>query len=302
MDDTSTPPLLLQFLSVGAEQHTGATAGNASSRWAALLAACAVVVALVVIQPCGQLHRQHHLLGLRRLVGRYVKPDGPHARPSPACTVALWRRRSTAPLGAGSEPPAEPRATAHAIAAILADLARRPPLPVAGTPLCYCPVDENATPLGGRIAALPGGGHAMRVLKAALYVGAGELDAAHNLVTPLSWGAPTPFAGPPIPNSPARQDASYVHALIHRAEGGVEGEEGVGFSNSCYWWMVTGPHPVMPEVLRAAHAAAQTPSAREVVGRMGPAWSPTLFVRACQDAVRRRDAPLLEWCAEVGRR
>lgn len=27
--------------------------------------------------------------------------DGPHARPSPARTVALWRRRSTAPLGAG---------------------------------------------------------------------------------------------------------------------------------------------------------------------------------------------------------
>ncbi|GFR52205.1 hypothetical protein Agub_g14745, partial [Astrephomene gubernaculifera] len=60
--------------------------------------------------------------------------------------------------------------------------------------------------------------HYARVVAALLYVACGGLDQAHNLVTPLSWGAPTPFAGPPLPGSPAAKDAAYTHALVHRSE------------------------------------------------------------------------------------
>ena len=83
------------------------------------------------------------------------------------------------------------------------------------------------------------------VLKAALYLGIGGVDEAHNLVTPLSWGAFTEFGGFPVFGSVARQDASYVHALVHRAEGWNIGEfGGAGYSNSGYWWSMTGQHPV----------------------------------------------------------
>ena len=88
--------------------------------------------------------------------------------------------------------------------------------------------------------------HALAVLKAALYTGIGGLDEAHNLVTPLSWGAPTPFAGPPVRRSPARNDATYVHALVHRCEGEVVGEAGTGFSNCRFWWSQVDEHPVCP--------------------------------------------------------
>ncbi|GLC43029.1 hypothetical protein PLESTM_001415000 [Pleodorina starrii] len=76
--------------------------------------------------------------------------------------------------------------------------------------------------------------HFARVVAGLLYVACGGLDQAHNLVTPLCWGAPTPYGGKPIPGSPAAQDASYVHALVHRAEGLHDGEFGTGFSNANY--------------------------------------------------------------------
>ncbi len=62
--------------------------------------------------------------------------------------------------------------------------------------------------------------HHARVVAGLLHVACGGLDQAHNLVTPLCWGAPTPYAGRPIAGSAAAQDASYVHALVHRAEVG----------------------------------------------------------------------------------
>eukprot|EP00983_Pelagomonas_calceolata_P082111 1155816-Pelagomonas_calceolata.AAC.5 len=36
------------------------------------------------------------------------------------------------------------------------------------------------------------------VCTALLYAACGGLDHSHNLVTPLSWGAPTSYGGPPI--------------------------------------------------------------------------------------------------------
>ena len=69
------------------------------------------------------------------------------------------------------------------------------------------------------------------------------LDEAHNIVLPYSWGQPTAQAGPPVPDSPASQESSYCHALVHRKEGEHDGELGLtGWSNSCFWFKTTGQH------------------------------------------------------------
>jgi hypothetical protein len=97
--------------------------------------------------------------------------------------------------------------------------------------------------------------HYARVICALCYLAMGGLDEAHNMarhhnhrpllspqqmkniyesilvdatltlpthgvvqVTPLSWESRTPFSGPPVINSPAVQEASYVHTLIHRLD------------------------------------------------------------------------------------
>merc|ERR1712232_1366233 len=93
-----------------------------------------------------------------------------------------------------------------------------------------------------------GSGDVALVGKALAYVVHGGLDEAHNLVTPLSWPASTPFAGPPKTGGIAEHDASYLHALIHRREGDLIGEFGTGFHNSNYWWGNTGVHPVFPHL------------------------------------------------------
>eukprot|EP00292_Cryptomonas_paramecium_P022322 CAMPEP_0113673846 /NCGR_PEP_ID=MMETSP0038_2-20120614/7078_1 /TAXON_ID=2898 /ORGANISM="Cryptomonas paramecium" /LENGTH=158 /DNA_ID=CAMNT_0000590337 /DNA_START=146 /DNA_END=619 /DNA_ORIENTATION=+ /assembly_acc=CAM_ASM_000170 len=68
-----------------------------------------------------------------------------------------------------------------------------------------------------------------------LQLACGGLDECHNAVTPLSWDAPTSFAGPPIADSPARAEATYAHHLVHMREGGNVGEFGTGWNNSGYW-------------------------------------------------------------------
>jgi len=82
-----------------------------------------------------------------------------------------------------------------------------------------------------------------------LNLGCGEVDVCHDLVTPLSWPSPTPFSGPPIPNSPAAANATYAHALVHRMEGSNQGENGCGFDNSCYWFSrVPSSHLVLTKL------------------------------------------------------
>ena len=50
-------------------------------------------------------------------------------------------------------------------------------------------------------------------------------------------------AGPPVKDSPASQESSYCHALVHRKEGEYDGELGLtGWSNSCFWFKTTGQH------------------------------------------------------------
>ena len=69
------------------------------------------------------------------------------------------------------------------------------------------------------------------------------LDEAHNIVLPYSWGQPTTQAGPPVSDSPASQESSYCHALVHRKEGEYDGELGLtGWNNSCFWFRTTGQH------------------------------------------------------------
>ncbi|GIL92563.1 hypothetical protein Vretimale_18978 [Volvox reticuliferus] len=142
--------------------------------------------------------------------------------------------------------------------------------------------------------------HFARVVAGLLYVACGGLDQAHNLVTPLCWGAPTPYAGKPIVGSPAAQDASYVHALIHRSEGLNDGEFGSGFSNANYWYVATGPHPVQERVLDAMrrHAAGDR-RLDELVANHGEVLSPAKWVAACSEAAHSRDATLTAWCEAV---
>ncbi|GLC49681.1 hypothetical protein PLESTB_000275100 [Pleodorina starrii] len=154
--------------------------------------------------------------------------------------------------------------------------------------------------------------HFARVVAGLLYVACGGLDQAHNLVTPLCWGAPTPYGGKPIPGSPAAQDASYVHALVHRAEGLHDGEFGTGFSNANYWYAATGPHPVHPRVLdsmRRHAAAAGDARLQQLAANHGDAFSPAKWVAVCAEAARGggaggaggggRDAALAGWCERV---
>ncbi|PNH08206.1 hypothetical protein TSOC_005291 [Tetrabaena socialis] len=95
--------------------------------------------------------------------------------------------------------------------------------------------------------------HYARVVAGLLYVACGGLDQAHNLVTPLCWGAATPYGGRPIAGSPAAADAAYVHALVHRAEGLHDGEYGSGFSNANYWYFAAGSHPVVHPQCSPSH-------------------------------------------------
>lgn len=98
-------------------------------------------------------------------------------------------------------------------------------------------VARGLTPDDCRVAgSAPGSRHA-DCLAGALLTACGGLDAAHNIVTPLSWGSFTPYAGKPVACSPCEAaDASYVHAMIHRQEGSADGEFGTGFSNANYWY------------------------------------------------------------------
>jgi hypothetical protein len=131
-------------------------------------------------------------------------------------------------------------------------------------------------------------------------VACGGLDQAHNLVTPLSWGAWTPYAGAPKPGSPAAREAAYVHALIHRQEGSCDGEFGSGFSNANYWYAAAGPQPWGEALLKAAHkAAAGNPGLEQHVAKHGGKWTPTQFVALCASAAGGRDAAALAFCQRV---
>eukprot|EP00877_Chromochloris_zofingiensis_P002972 jgi/Chrzof1/12676/Cz07g03120.t1 len=139
-----------------------------------------------------------------------------------------------------------------------------------------------------------------KVIAALLYVACGGLDEAHNLITPLSWGSWTPYAGAPVRNSPAAAEASYVHALTHRQEGNCIGEFGSGFSNANYWYASAGQHEIFPKLLGAAQQAAQGNAQLEKhVHSHGDSWQPAKFVDLCSKAASSKDPLLLKFCDQI---
>jgi hypothetical protein len=108
-----------------------------------------------------------------------------------------------------------------------------------------------------------GAEHYAAVACGLLQLACGGLDECHAHVTPLSWDSPTLFGGEPVPDSPARVDATYAHHLVHLREGPLPGEFGTGWNNSAYWASVLGSHPIFSQVsppnawvAKATHAAA----------------------------------------------
>ena len=138
------------------------------------------------------------------------------------------------------------------------------------------------------------------VILALLYVACGGLDQAHNIITPLSWGSWTSYAGAPKPKSPAAREAAYIHALVHRQEGQCIGEFGSGFSNANYWYAAAGQHPIAPKLLQAAakHAEGSTKLQQHVDGH-GSSWSPQRFVGLCSEAASSKDPQLLRFCEKL---
>jgi len=133
----------------------------------------------------------------------------------------------------------------------------------------------------------PDAQHFLSVVKSLLLYAVGELDQSHNLVLPLSWPSSTPFGGPPIRGSAAAQDATYVHAMLHRQEGQFVGQEGggtLGWDNAAFWFSQVGQHPLYPAVLAGAHGLAAGNAVLEKhVRSHGKTWKPSLFLNLCQE-------------------
>ena len=149
-------------------------------------------------------------------------------------------------------------ADAAAVARVLRHLRTAAPLEIAGRLMTCRPLGaldpRRLPPVAQTIATLDGGDlppAALMVLRAVLYLGIGGLDEAHCLVTPVSSSKPEAFCEPPILNSRWKPDATYLHALLHRYEGGCVGPDGiVGWDNARFWGALVaddfGEHPVRP--------------------------------------------------------
>ena len=128
-----------------------------------------------------------------------------------------------------------------------------------------------------------------RALLACLYIGLDCLDEAHELVTP---------------DSSARSDAAYLHALLHRREGPHVGELGLtGFANSRYWFGVLETHPTfekLPSLIDEAKPHEAKPPWNLEDLRRAP-WDPDRFVRLCEDATKKNDLPVLAFCQRFQR-
>ena len=140
-----------------------------------------------------------------------------------------------------------------------------------------------------------------RALMGALWLGCDMLDECHDLV-----------GG----DSGAGSDAAYLHALLHRREGGCVGELGMtGWANSEYWWGVLGGgHPTHARLAAATAAALETaaspPSARataftgavEARAAAGEPWDPCAFVALCREADEGDDPALAAFARELQHR
>lgn len=130
---------------------------------------------------------------------------------------------------------------------------------------------------------------------ALLHLAFRDLDRAHNAITPYSCNSPTHYAGPPVVGSSAAIEAAYIHAMVHRAEGEVEGEFGTGFSNSVYWSRVAGDDlPFLAPLMdfTKAHSSLKN------VTRRG-SFDHGDFVYAIRRALEKNDPQVLDACSQV---
>ena len=130
--------------------------------------------------------------------------------------------------------------------------------------------------------------HHTQIVQALFYYAAGEMDRAHNAVLPLSWPSATPFGGKAIKcGAAAAQDATYVHAMLHRQEGEFIGQEGggmLGWDNASYWFSQVGRHAIYPMVMEGARALAKGNKALEGHCRQhSDEWQPSLFLQLCRE-------------------
>mmetsp|Transcript_156301 Transcript_156301/g.299687 ORF Transcript_156301/g.299687 Transcript_156301/m.299687 type:complete len:371 (+) Transcript_156301:31-1143(+) len=134
--------------------------------------------------------------------------------------------------------------------------------------------------LEGTIASLGGSDYA-RVAVALLLLGGGGADECHDLVTPLSWPDHTFFAGDPVPGSPAEEQATHAHALVHRKEAWHVGEFGTGWQNSGFWFgsVMGGPSAIQRfarmNALAVKAAAGNAEKQRWAEEYLASSWSPT---------------------------
>lgn len=141
------------------------------------------------------------------------------------------------------------------------------------------------------------------VVMALLLYGAGAMDEAHNLVLPLSWSAPTPFGGAAIRGSPAKQGATYVHAMLHRHEGELVGQEGggmVGWDNASFWFSQVGRHPLYARLRQEATVFAEgSPALQQHLKGHRNSWDPGRFLDLCRATVASGDADALQFCNQM---
>eukprot|EP01013_Petalomonas_cantuscygni_P021571 TRINITY_DN40961_c0_g1_i1.p1 TRINITY_DN40961_c0_g1~~TRINITY_DN40961_c0_g1_i1.p1 ORF type:complete len:243 (-),score=20.81 TRINITY_DN40961_c0_g1_i1:98-826(-) len=154
-----------------------------------------------------------------------------------------------------------------------------------------------------------GARQSLLLLKTLLYLGLERPDDAHRLVTPLSYEAYTEFGGAPV--TPVldifRSDACLLHAWVHRMEGPHVGEFGTGWNNAAFWFSRTrlsaplADHPGHPQsAWEAAEWArdarckvsgnSQGATDHPLLGMWGKSHNPSAVLKACEAAVKDRDA------------
>lgn len=149
--------------------------------------------------------------------------------------------------------------------------------------------------------------HTQSVIQALLMYAVGAMDEAHNLVLPLSWPSPTEMGGRPISKancgSATAQDATYVHAMLHRQEGKFIGQEGggmKGWDNADFWFSRTGDHPVYRSVLKFAKSLDKShPQWKAFLRSADSRWPAHDFLALHEQAVSQADTQLLEVCTDV---